>query len=103
MTGVKLKQLINKITGIPKGKLRAQCGGYHEVRIIPERSDSYRDPLKYLYLFKPELGQQCMGIVYHGHPTLSLQSWGGNVGSTSIAMRPGEWKQLFALYGESYE
>ena len=64
------------------------------VRIRPLPSKSHMDPLRYQHAFTPEFGLRCMGIVYEGHPTLSLQTWGGNIEGHSISMYGGEFRRL---------
>ncbi len=99
MNAVQLKQFINRVLGIPKAKLRADTQGkYWEVRIKPEPSLKWNDPLVFTHSFPAEFGNRCMRIIYAGSESLSAQNWGGNVNPTSIAMRPGEWAKLVAQY-----
>jgi hypothetical protein len=101
LTGVQLKQFINRYLGIPKNKLRVEASprqGYHSVRIIPEPYvKSVHEPLRYAHTFPEEFGNRCMGVVYGNSKELSAQNWGGNITSTGIAMHPREWDVLVKL------
>lgn len=95
MTGVELKRFINFALGIPISKLRAECSRrFCNIRIVPEKGESFHAPLRYNYTFPPEFGQRCMGIVYKSSPSLSAQAWGGNISSTGIAMYAEQWAEL---------
>lgn len=100
MTGIQIKQFISRTFNIPQSKLRAESGKHFcGVRIVPEKHRNFTDRFVYSYQFTPELGNRCMRIIYAGHESLSQQCWGGNVGSTSIAMSHQEWVELMRQYG----
>lgn len=72
----------------------AGSSGYVGIRLVPENCKDYRAPLKYKKTFSPEFGQRCMAVVYKGSKELSQQAWGGNIGSTMIAMLGSQLREV---------
>lgn len=71
---------------------------YIDVRIPPDKNPNPRADLTYSKRFDAELGRRCMGVIYGTASKIGQQSWGGNVGSTSIAMKRDEWEKVLVQY-----
>jgi hypothetical protein len=101
MNGVQLKQFINRVLHIPKGKLRAEVGKTWAVVFImsePRTGKDINEPFHYLYRFPPEFTNRCMRIVYPDSEQLCQQATGGNISSVSIAMHRDQWNQLYQQF-----
>lgn len=91
-----LKRFFKRKFGIPVRVENAGGKGWVRIWIMSDRTARHMDPLTYSHDFPPELGRRCMAIVYKSSDTVSKQTWGGNIGSHSIAMFGHELRELLA-------
>lgn len=88
-----IKRFFKRKFGIPVRVGNAASDRWVTVWIkMSKMSD--RSNLIYDHHFPPELGQRCMAIIYASSPSLSQQSWGGNIGQHSISMFGSQFRLL---------